>query len=156
MWSAELSRRRFLAGVAPGAGAVMTAQLPFQPRAAAADVPVYLDPTATLDDRVRAILGLMSDSQKLSSFNGVPATTLADGYHLPSTSSGGVEGLHGAGQSSSATMFPQAIGFGSTWDVDLVEDMGHVVGFAKSERYCSRQSGLKWLSTVAGSEWPLA
>jgi beta-glucosidase len=129
LWSKDLTRRRFLGGLTLGAGAVAASQLPFQGRAAAADVPVYLDPTAPLDDRVHAILALMTDSQKLNCFTGVPATTLLDGFQLPSTTSGGVEGLHGSGQSASATMFPQAIGFGSTWDVELVESMGHVVGF---------------------------
>lgn len=132
--SAKLNRRRFLGGAALGVGLVVTAQLPLASRAAAATQPVYLDPTAPLDDRVNAILALMTDAQKLSSFDGIPAMTLADGFHLPAITSGGVEGLHGSGQNASATMFPQAIGFGSTWDTELLERIGHVVGFETRSR----------------------
>jgi beta-glucosidase len=90
--------------------------------------PVYLDPAAPLAARVEAILALMTDEQKLSSLKGVPELTLADGYRLPGIDDDGVEGLHGAGQHRDATMFPQAIGLGSTWDAELVEAVGRVVG----------------------------
>jgi beta-glucosidase len=90
--------------------------------------PVYRDPGAPLAARVDALLALMSDEQKLDCLAGVPPMTLADGYALPGITDAGVEGLHGAGHNPAVTMFPQAIGLGSTWDAELVEAVGRVVG----------------------------
>ncbi|MFI6345402.1 glycoside hydrolase family 3 C-terminal domain-containing protein [Streptomyces sp. NPDC050560] len=127
-------RRRALLGVfAAGAGGLVLG-LPAQ-HASAADraaaekaVADYLDTSLPLDRRVDALLARLTDEQKLSCLTGLPAMTLEDGYALPARSSAGVEGLHGSGQVPNATMFPQAIGFGSTWDTELVEEMGRVVG----------------------------
>ena len=84
--------------------------------------PVYLDPGAPLADRVEAILALMDDEQKLQCGGGLPAMTLRDGFRLPGIGNDGVEGLHGSGHHPDATMFPQAIGLGATWDVELLEE----------------------------------
>lgn len=136
--AAGVSRRRFLGGASAGAAAVAGLaaglQVPAAAKAQADAAPVYLNPLAPLEERVDAIVALMTDEQKLRCFTGVPAMTLADGFQLPATTSSGVEGLHGAGQSASATMFPQAIGLGSTWDVELLEQVGHVVGFETRSR----------------------
>lgn len=134
-----VSRRTLLGVLAVGTGgAVSTVFGPLAPHAeaaaaaaapAAAGAADYLDTSLPLERRVDALLALMTDEQKLSCLTGLPAMTLSDGYRLPARSSSGVEGLHGSGQVANATMFPQAIGFGSTWDTELVEAMGHVVGF---------------------------
>jgi beta-glucosidase len=96
--------------------------------------PVYLDPAAPLAVRVEAILALMTDEQKLSCLNGVPAMTLADGFRLPAAGcrlpaagNDGVEGLHGSGHHRDATLFPQAVGLGSTWNAALLEAVGEAV-----------------------------
>jgi beta-glucosidase len=123
-------RRTVMTGLA--AGAAGWTLLPS--RRAYAAGPVYLDPGVPLADRVDAILAVMTDSQKLACLTGLPATTLLDGYQLSPQGSGGVEGLHGAGQSANATMFPQAVGLGCTWDPDLLEAVGHVVGFETRSR----------------------
>jgi beta-glucosidase len=96
--------------------------------------PLYLDPSAPLTARVEAILALMDDEQKLCCVGGLPAITLRDGYRLPGIDNHGVEGLHGSGHHPDATMFPQAIGLGSTWDVELVEEIGRVVAIETRAR----------------------
>jgi len=153
----QFSRRKVLGAVALVAGAAVVAPLlgaapagaqtltglttaggtPSPSDVTPQDVPVYLDTTATLDERVEAILTLMTSDQKLACLNGLPATVLADGYHLGAQGSNGVEGLHGSGEVANATMFPQAIGLGSTWDTDLIEQVGHVVGFEVRSRSTS-------------------
>jgi beta-glucosidase len=90
--------------------------------------PVYRDPAAPLAARVDALLALMSDEQKLGCLAGIPELTLADGFTLPGIGDAGVEGLHGAGHHPDVTMFPQAIGLGSSWDIELLEAVGRVVG----------------------------
>jgi beta-glucosidase len=135
----RVSRRALLGVLAAGAGGLALG-MP-APRATAAEraaaeraVADYLDTSLPLERRVEALLAQLTDEQKLACLTGLPALTLADGHDLPARSSAGVEGLHGSGQVAEATMFPQAIGFGSTWDTELVEAMGHVVGFEVRSR----------------------
>jgi beta-glucosidase len=45
------------------------------------------------------------------------------------------EGLHGIARSGFATMFPQAIGNASTWDVPLVQQIGGVVSIEARAKY---------------------
>ncbi|GAA2270218.1 glycoside hydrolase family 3 protein [Glycomyces scopariae] len=89
--------------------------------------PAYLDPNRPVAERVEAILALMSDEQKLACLNGVPETVLADGYLLPALRNQFNEVLHGSGHHADATLFPQAIGLGATWDTELMERIGEVV-----------------------------
>ena len=64
------------------------------------------------------------------------------------------EGLHGVARNGFATVFPQAVAMASTWDVDLVKQVGDVVSTeargkhndaVKNHRY-SRYSGLTYWS----------
>ncbi|WP_168801506.1 glycoside hydrolase family 3 protein [Glycomyces buryatensis] len=96
--------------------------------------PVYLDPSRPVAERVEAILALMTDEQKLACLNGIPETTLADGYTLPAHSNRFAEVLHGSGHFPNATLFPQAIGLGATWDTDLLERIGEVVSTEMRQR----------------------
>ncbi|WP_158299730.1 glycoside hydrolase family 3 protein [Glycomyces paridis] len=89
--------------------------------------PVHLDPTRPVAERVEALLALMTDEQKLACLNGIPETVLADGTVLPELSNQFNEVLHGSGHHADATLFPQAIGLGATWDTDLMEAIGDVV-----------------------------
>ncbi|WP_026925618.1 glycoside hydrolase family 3 C-terminal domain-containing protein [Glycomyces arizonensis] len=90
--------------------------------------PAYLDPSRPVAERVEAILALMTDEQKLACFDGIPETVLADGYTLPEHRNRFAEVLHGSGHHADATMFPQPIGLGATWDTELLERIGEVVG----------------------------
>ncbi|WP_166659549.1 glycoside hydrolase family 3 C-terminal domain-containing protein [Glycomyces sp. NRRL B-16210] len=89
--------------------------------------PVHLDPTRPVAERVEALLALMTDEQKLACLNGVPETVLADGTVLPELKNNFNEVLHGSGHHADATLFPQAIGLGATWNTELMERVGEVV-----------------------------
>ncbi|SDD55640.1 glycoside hydrolase family 3 protein [Glycomyces harbinensis] len=89
--------------------------------------PDYLDPNRPVAERVEALLALMTDEQKAACLNGVPETVLADGFTLPALQNRFNEVLHGSGHHADATLFPQAIGLGATWDTDLLEQIGDVV-----------------------------
>ncbi|HEU5128775.1 MAG TPA: glycoside hydrolase family 3 C-terminal domain-containing protein [Glycomyces sp.] len=94
----------------------------------------YLDPALPVAERVEAILALMTDEQKLRCFDGVPEMTLADGRTLPAHGNRFAEVLHGSGHHADATLFPQAIGLGATWDTELLERIGEVVATEMRER----------------------
>ena len=81
------------------------------------DVLPYLDTSLNLDDRVDDLVARMTLEEKISQMRneapaierlGVPA------YNWWS------EGLHGVARAGLATVFPQAIGLGATWDEDLM------------------------------------
>lgn len=93
----------------------------------------YLDPTSPLEARVAEILGLMSDEQKFKSLCGIPEMRLSDGTVIPGISMHGVEGVHAVGFAEEATLFPQSIGLGMTWDPELIEAVGHVVAIEAIE-----------------------
>ena len=97
--------------------------------------PAYLDPSRPVAERVQALLELMTEEQKLACFRGIPAgLTLADGFELPGVDNRFEEVLHGSGHHENATLFPQAIGLGSTWDTDLLERIGQTVATEMRER----------------------
>lgn len=93
--------------------------------------PVYRDPNQSLEVRVKAILDKMTDAQILAvgSGRGLPSITLpGDSVPLPGLGNGYVEALHGSSKDARATMYPQAIGFGNTWDSDLMKTIGNAIG----------------------------
>ena len=45
------------------------------------------------------------------------------------------EGLHGVARAGTATMFPQAIGLGATFDESLLEEIGHCIGIEARAKY---------------------
>ncbi len=58
---------------------------------------------------------------------GVPAFMLTDGPHGLRKQAGGSDHV-GLSDSVPATCFPPAVGLGSTWDVDLIEEVGAAIG----------------------------
>lgn len=88
----------------------------------------YLDPSLPVEERVERILALMTRDQRLSCLAGIPQMTLSDGTVLPSIGNDGIEAVHGAGLESDATLFPQPIGLGSTWNPELVRRIGEAIG----------------------------
>ncbi|RCK69665.1 beta-glucosidase [Desertihabitans brevis] len=75
--------------------------------------------------RVRELLGSLSTEQKVAMLHqhqpALPEHGLAD-FHT------GQEALHGVAWIGEATVFPQAVGLGASWDADLLERVGAVVG----------------------------
>jgi beta-glucosidase len=100
------------------------------------DLP-FRNPKLPLDERIDDLLGRLTLDEKLSLLHQSqePIPRLGIPYFKA-----GTEALHGVAWSNDlnnnwsqvlstkATVFPQAIGLASTWNPDLIEDVGSVVG----------------------------
>ena len=85
----------------------------------------FLDPAAPLRDRVADLLSRLTLEEKTALLHQhqppVPRLGLA-GFRT------GTEALHGLAWLGPATVFPQAVGLASTWNIDLVRAVGVAVG----------------------------
>jgi beta-glucosidase len=92
----------------------------------------FLNPCLPLEDRVTNLLGLLSDSQKVSLLTEhQPAISLPQ-YQISAFSTF-TEGIHGLGWAAGvaavlSTQFPQASGLGETWDPDVLTQAFAQVG----------------------------
>ena len=107
--------------------------------------PAYLDPQQPLDRRVDDLVGRMTPEEKASQLvNGtraIPRLGVPE-YNLWS------EALHGVANNGIATVFPQAIGLGATFDAPLV----HAMAKATAPRGARQvQPGARRRGRVAGS-----
>jgi beta-glucosidase len=84
----------------------------------------YLDPDRPLEERVADLIGRMTLAEKVSQLQyesaaiprlGIPAYNWWN------------EALHGVARAGRATVFPQAIGLGATWDTDLLHRVATVI-----------------------------
>ena len=86
--------------------------------------PVYLDPTQPIDSRVHDLVGRMTLEEKASQLvnhtRGIPRLEVPE-YNLWS------EALHGVAGNGIATVFPQAIGLGASFDAPLVHQMTQAI-----------------------------
>ena len=88
--------------------------------------PIYLQADQPVDIRVRDLLSGMTVEQKLR--------LLHEGWGIPGIPElkvpkiNKVEALHGFGYGIGATIFPQSIGLGATWNVDLIRKVGIAIG----------------------------
>lgn len=81
------------------------------------DVAPYLDTSLPVEDRVADLVGRMTLEEKISQMiNQAPAI---ERLGIPEYNWWS-EGLHGVARAGLATVFPQAIGLGATWDRDLM------------------------------------
>jgi beta-glucosidase len=84
----------------------------------------YLDPTKPLEVRVKNLISLMTIDEKVrqmgNSVPGIPRLNVA-AYDYWS------EALHGVARQGLATVFPQAVALGATWDPELLEKITTVV-----------------------------
>ncbi len=89
------------------------------------DEPAFRDPALPIADRVADLVARLSVPEKIAMLHqhqpAVPRLGIAE-FHT------GMEALHGVAWSGRATVFPQAIGLGSTWNTDLVRAVGDAVG----------------------------
>ncbi len=87
--------------------------------------PVYLDPTQPLEKRVDDLVSRMTPDEKASQLvnrtRAIPRLEVLE-YNLWS------EALHGVANNGIATVFPQAIGLGATFDAPLVHEMAQAIG----------------------------
>lgn len=86
----------------------------------------WLNPSMPLDARVETLLAAMTPADKME--------LLREGWGIPGIPHLGipflnkVEAIRGYSYGSGATIFPQAIGMGATFNKKLVEEVGQVIG----------------------------
>ncbi|MPZ79176.1 MAG: carbohydrate-binding protein [Actinophytocola sp.] len=130
-----MRRRTFLAvsGVLAAAGVA-----PVEAAAAARPAYPFRDPRLPLKARIDDLLGRLTLDEKISWLHQYQPAVPRLGIALFKT---GTEALHGLGWSTditstpdpgavrtaTATVFPQAVGLGSTWDPELIKKVGSVV-----------------------------
>ena len=94
----------------------------------------FQNPNLPLEQRVENIISLMTPDEKiymLGQSPGVPRLGIRTMQQ--------VEGLHGVrGGAGSSTTYPQAIGLGETWDVDVLHQVGFTEGY--EARYMQRRA----------------
>ncbi|MEU7820056.1 glycoside hydrolase family 3 C-terminal domain-containing protein [Catellatospora sp. NPDC049133] len=85
----------------------------------------FRDPSAPLSDRVTDLLGRLTLPEKIALLHQhqPPVPRLSVGGFRT-----GTEALHGLAWLGEATVFPQAVGLGASWDPDLVRRVGAAVG----------------------------
>jgi beta-glucosidase len=127
----EITRREFLMlGLATGTGLAAagcspdtdtsTSQEPGSPL----PPPIYMDHTRPIKERVEDLVRRMTIKEKISQM----------GSDAPAIKRLGIpqynwwnEALHGVGRAGIGTVFPQAIGLASTWNVDLIQQMAEAI-----------------------------
>ena len=85
----------------------------------------FQDPDQPLETRVSDLLSRLTIDEKISLLHQWQPAISRLGVESFKT---GTEGLHGIAWLGTATVFPQAIGMGSTWDRNLVKSIGSAVG----------------------------
>jgi beta-glucosidase len=97
-----------------------------------ADQPVYLNPTLSVDERVRDLVGRMTLEEEVAQMQN----------HAPAIPRLGIpeydwwnEALHGVARAGIATVFPQAIGLAATWDADLMLEVATVISDEARAKY---------------------
>lgn len=100
--------------------------------------PLFRDPTQPLDKRVDDLVSRLTVEEKASQLvnttRAVPRLGIPE-YNLWS------EALHGVANHGIATVFPQSIGLGATFDVPLMKKMAEAIG---------REARVKWTLTKGG------
>src|SRR5689334_12108996 len=96
------------------------------------DIPLYLDHTRPVGDRVCDLLSRMTLEEKISQMQhnaaaiprlGIPAYNYWN------------EALHGVGRNGRATVFPQAIGMAATWDPALIQSIATAIADEARAKY---------------------
>jgi beta-glucosidase len=85
----------------------------------------FQDPTQPLETRVNNLLSLLTQAEKISLLHQYEPAISRLGIASFRT---GTEALHGIAWLGNATVFPQPIGLGATFDPDLVKQIGSAVG----------------------------
>lgn len=86
----------------------------------------YMDPSLPVGERVESLLAIMSPEDKMELIRegwGIPG--IPHLYVPPITK---VEAVHGFSYGSGATIFPQALGMGATWNKELTEAVAMCIG----------------------------
>lgn len=114
----------------------------------------YLNPTLPIESRVDDLVSRMTLDEKISQM--VNQSPAIDRLHVPAYNWWS-EGLHGVARAGLATVFPQAIGLGATWDEDMMFDVATAISdearakhhdFAKKEKRFIYQGLTLWSPNV--------
>ncbi|MFJ7244689.1 glycoside hydrolase family 3 C-terminal domain-containing protein [Kitasatospora sp. NPDC098652] len=90
----------------------------------AAGVPGFRNPALPLRERVDDLLNRLTPAERLAMLHQYAPAVPRLGVAAFRT---GSEGLHGVSWLGEATVFPQAVGLGASWDEDLVREVGEAV-----------------------------
>ncbi|MEU0271752.1 glycoside hydrolase family 3 C-terminal domain-containing protein [Streptomyces sp. NPDC006307] len=136
----------------------MTAEPTAEPTAGRAPAPQppppFRDPRLPFDERVDDLLGRLTPDERIAMLHQfAPAV---DRLSIAASRTG-QEALHGVAWMGPATVFPQAVGLGATWNDDLVRRVGEAVSReARAMRARDDRVGLNvWAPTVNLLRHPL-
>src|SRR6266404_1033300 len=121
-----MDRIRFVSGRGLAAVCLLCSCVPlwaFQ-AAAAPPSPAYLDPNVAVEKRVEDLIGRMTLEEKISQM--LDVAPAIERLNIPAYNWWN-EGLHGVARAGYATVFPQAIGLGATWDEPLMHRVAGVI-----------------------------
>jgi len=110
----------------------------------------YMDPELPVEERVESLLAMMTPEDKMELIRegwGIPGIP-----HLNVPSIMKVEAIHGFSYGSGATIFPQSIGMGATWNKELTEE----VAIAIAEETMSADAKQAWspvLDVAQDARW---
>jgi len=85
----------------------------------------FQDYTQSIDTRVSDLLSRLTQAEKISLLHQWEPAISRLGIASFRT---GTEGLHGIAWLGTATVYPQAIGLGATWDTALINQVGQGIG----------------------------
>ncbi|AEI12954.1 glycoside hydrolase family 3 C-terminal domain-containing protein [Cellulomonas gilvus] len=89
------------------------------------DAPLYRDPTRPFDERARDLVARLTTAEKIAMLHQRGPAVERLGLRAFTT---GAEVLHGVSWLGTATVYPQPVGLGATWDPELLERIGDAVG----------------------------
>ena len=92
----------------------------------------YLDPNLPVEKRVDDLIGRMTLDEKISQM--LDVAPAIERLEVPAYNWWN-EGLHGVARAGHATVFPQAIGLGATWDEDLIHRVADVISTEARAKY---------------------
>ncbi|MEU3465675.1 glycoside hydrolase family 3 C-terminal domain-containing protein [Streptomyces sp. NPDC006733] len=110
------------------------------------DLP-FRDPRLPLAARVEDLIGRLTPDERIAMLHQFAPAVARLGLDAFRT---GQEALHGVAWSGPATVFPQAVGLGASWDAELVRAVGEAVGTeVRAMRSRDARVGLNvWAPTV--------
>jgi len=94
----------------------------------------FQNPDMPLEDRVNNIISLMTPDEKIALLSQRPGVE-----RLGIRSMQQSEGLHGVKAGPASTTYPQSIGLGETWDVEILHQVGATEGY--EARYNFQRGG---------------
>jgi beta-glucosidase len=94
------------------------------PSLSAVGRPPFRDPALPLDKRVDDLLGRLTPDERIALLHQYAPSVERLGIASFRT---GTEALHGVSWLGEATVFPQAMGLGATWDENLVHQVAEAV-----------------------------